>query len=194
MSYPTTRTILPGMSDGTEPDSDRYWQVIGEEVVHDGWIRVTERTYRLPDGRLARWDMFGGGHSVGVLALTPEGQVVCVRQFRPGPDRVVLNIPGGFVDPGETPVDAAARELTEETGFVATELELVATAMSASSTGRRHVVIARGCQPTGVQRLEEYEDCEPLVLDVDTVRAELKAGRMTGNELVYLGLDHAGLL
>jgi ADP-ribose pyrophosphatase len=183
------------MSDVPDPDSSRHWQVVGEDVVlHDGWIRVSHRTYRLPDGRTAKWEMLGGRQSVGVLALTPEGRVVCVRQFRPGPDKVVLNLPGGFVDAGETPVEAAARELVEETGYVATHLEHAVTAMGSSSTGRRHVVIGRECRPTGAQRLEEYEDCEPVVLDVDTVRAELKAGRMTGNELVYLGLDHAGLL
>ena len=176
-------------------DAARLWHRVGDDrVVHEGWLKVSRRTYRLPDGRLAEWEMYGGGETVGVLALTPDQRVVCVRQFRPGPDRVVLNIPGGFVDPGETAVQAAARELVEETGFVSTDLTHVATAMSAASAGRRHVVVARDCVPTGSQRLDEYEDCEPVVLDVTEVRAELRAGRMTGNELVYLGLDHAGLL
>lgn len=181
----------------TEPGADaaRNWRRVGADVVlHDGWIQVSRRTYRLPDERIAVWDMFGGGQTVGVLALTPEGQLVMVRQFRPGPDRVVLNVPGGFVDPGETPVEAAARELTEETGYVSTDLQHAVTAMSASSTGQRHVVIARDCRPGGVLKLDEFEDCEPVVLDVAVVRAELRSGRMTGNELVYLGLDHAGLL
>jgi ADP-ribose pyrophosphatase len=179
----------------TPRDADRLWKQVGDDtVVYDGWVRVSQRTYELPDGRQAVWDMFGGGQMVGVLALTPEGDLVMVRQFRPGPDRVVLNIPGGFVDADETPEDAAKRELAEETGYVSTDLELVVTAMSAASTGRRHVVIARDCTPNAQMNLDEYEDCEPVVLDVATVRAELKAGRMTGNELVYLGLDHAGLL
>jgi ADP-ribose pyrophosphatase len=176
-------------------DTARQWELLGEDrVLHDGWIRVSRRTYRLPDGRLAEWEMFGGAQVVGVLALTPDERLVMVRQFRPGPDRVVLNIPGGIVDRDEDVITAAARELTEETGFVSVDLTHVATAMSASSTGRRHVVIARDCVPGGQMKLDEYEDCEPVVLDVAVVRTELRAGRMTGNELVYLGLDHAGLL
>ncbi len=176
-------------------DEDRLWEQVGDDVpVHEGWMRVSRRTYRLPDGRLAEWEMFGGGSTVGVLALTPERRLVMVRQFRPGPDRVVLNVAGGFVDAGETPIEAAARELEEETGYVSTDLELVVTAMSTASTGKRHVVIARDCVPGGVQNLDDYEDCEPVVLDVSTVREELRRGRMTGNEQVYLGLDHAGLL
>lgn len=183
------------MADGRPSDGDRRWEIVGDdEVVHRGWISVSRRRYRLPDGRHAQWEMFGGAHSVGVLALTPDRRMVCIRQFRPGPDRVMLNIPGGFVEPGETPEQAGARELTEETGYVSDDVRLVVTAVSASSTSRRHVVIARDCVPTGVQQLEEYEDCEPVVLDVDAVRRELRAGRMTGNELVYLGLDHANLL
>lgn len=181
----------------SEPAADtaRHWRRVGDdEVLHDGWIKVSRRTYLLPDERIAVWDMFGGGQTVGVLALTPDGQLVMVRQFRPGPDRVVLNVPGGFVDPGETPVEAAARELTEETGYVSTDLRHAVTAMSASSTGQRHVVIARDCRPDGDMKLDEFEDCEPMVLDVAVVREELRSGRMTGNELVYLGLDHAGLL
>jgi ADP-ribose pyrophosphatase len=185
------------MADSTPSDEERRWEVVGEDqLIHEGWIPVSRRTYRLPDGRTAEWEMVGvvGGQAVSVLALTPDEKLVCVRQFRPGPDQVMLGFPGGLVDRGETVEQAAVRELEEETGYVTDEIEYVASIQATSSLGQRHVVVARHCRPDGVQALEEYEDCEPVVLDVDTVRAELKAGRMTATDLTYLGLDHLGLL
>lgn len=106
-------------------DEERRWQQLGEdEVVYDGGLKIRRRTYRLPDGRTVEWDMHAGGPTVAVLALTPEGRLVMVRQFRPGPDRVVLTLPGGMIDPGESPLRAGERELREETGDSVGSVEL----------------------------------------------------------------------
>lgn len=176
-------------------DEERLWERVGEdEVLHDGWLKIHRRTYRLPDGRTVEWDLHAGGPSVAVLALTPDQRLVMVRQFRPGPDRVVLTLPGGMVDAGEAPESAAARELREETGYTAGSVEVVVSAISNASPYHRHVAIARDCLPGHQLNLDDYEDCEPVVMDVDEVRAEARAGRMTGTEQVYLALDHAGLL
>lgn len=176
-------------------DEHRLWEQVGaDEVVHDGWLKIHRRTYRLPDGRTVEWDMHAGGETVAVLALTPEHRLVMVRQFRPGPDKVVLSLPGGMVDPGETPLDAGERELREETGYRAGQVELVVSAIRNASPFHRHVLIARDCTPGHALDLDDYEDCEPVVMEVADVRAELRAGRMTGTEQAYLALDHAGLL
>src|SRR5665811_1421089 len=54
---------------------------------------------------------------VGVVALTEEGRLVLVRQFRHGLREVTLELPGGLIDAGTTPEEAARAELREETGY-----------------------------------------------------------------------------
>jgi 8-oxo-dGTP pyrophosphatase MutT (NUDIX family) len=59
---------------------------------------------------------------VNVVATTPQGELVMVRQWRHGASKLTLEIPGGLIDPGEPPEVAAARELLEETGYRAPAL------------------------------------------------------------------------
>lgn len=79
-------------------------------------------------------------------------------------------------------------------GFVAREMDAVASFHPMAHGGWvKHVVIARGCTPTGAQALDDLEDCVPVVLSPAEVRRAARAGELVGTDAVYLALDHAGL-
>jgi ADP-ribose pyrophosphatase len=71
---------------------------------------------------------------VSVFAVTAQGNFVLVRQYRPAVERMTLELPSGHVDEGDTPEDAARKELREETGFIAEKLILLGEL--APDTGR----------------------------------------------------------
>lgn len=182
------------MSDADRP-GPRAWVRDGDDVVvYDGFARILHRPLLLPDGRRAVWDIHDTPATVSVLALTDDDRVVMVRQFRPGPDRVVTSLPGGLVDDGEAPVAAGVRELREETGYDVASAELVASIDPPSHTRPRHVVLARGARLVGEQALDELEDIDVVLLGLDDVRRRLRAGGLGASEQTYLALDHAGLL
>ncbi len=83
------------------------------------WFELIEKTFE--NGSAPHYSI-GTRDYVTVLAVTPNETFPLVRQFRPAVETTTLELPGGHVDEGETPTQAAKRELLEETGFVATKL------------------------------------------------------------------------
>jgi ADP-ribose pyrophosphatase len=157
-------------------------------------MRIVTRKYELPDGRLTEWDLVDGGKTVAIFALTPENDVILVRQFRPGPNRVLDEMPGGYVDSGESPVEAARRELLEETEYEGDVQILASTWLSASATTQKFVAIARNCRRIGEPAQHDYELCEPVIVSLQDFRDQLRRGELTDTDLGYLALDHVRMI
>lgn len=170
------------------------WERLGERQGSSGYLRVTTRTYRLPDGTTADWDIFGPDRTVAVLALTEDGEVVLARQFRPGPGAVLDELPGGYVEPGEDVLAAGERELLEETGFAGMPELAGACWMAASSRTRRHVIVVRNARRVGAPRPDAGEFCEAVTVPLTRFRDRLRSGALTDVDLGYLALDHLHLL
>ena len=104
---------------------------------------------------------------VTVLAVTAEGAFPLVRQFRPAVEMVTLELPGGHVDPDETPAEAARKELREETGLIADEL--ISLGHLAPDTGRLSnrmwSFFAPCVRQDPTQKFEREIRVEPLLYD-----------------------------
>jgi ADP-ribose pyrophosphatase len=97
----------------------RRWEILGTEPLQDCRVfRVTRSLVRSPSsGETHPFYSIEADHWVNVVPVTRDGHVVMVRQYRHGSREITLEIPGGIIDPGEEPAEAAARELVEETGY-----------------------------------------------------------------------------
>ncbi|MGH9212492.1 MAG: NUDIX hydrolase [Acidimicrobiales bacterium] len=171
------------------------WDELDRTVVFKEFSRVVERVdFRLPDTTTADFYIKAEGPAAGVLALTPNSEVILVKQYRPGPKAILNELPGGFVDPDEHPLDTVRREFLEETGYDGT-FEFVGTCIDdAYSTMVRYCYVATDCHKIGEPKNTRTEQTEVVLLSLLDFRAQLRAGRLTDVEVGYLCLDHLNLL
>jgi ADP-ribose pyrophosphatase len=170
------------------------WIKLTEAPLKTGSRRVLRRLYRLPDGREDTYDIKHEGRAVCILALTGANQVVMTRQFRPGPEKVLLELPGGGAEPGEAPEAAARRELLEETGY-AGELQFIGPSLDcAYSTLVRYNHVATGCRPVQPPSPAAGEFIAVFEMPLADFRQHLRGGQLTDMETGYMGLDYLGLL
>jgi len=129
--------------------------------------------------------------AVVVLPLLKDQTVILVRQYRYPVDEIMLELPAGKIDPGESPVDCARRELKEETGLAAKELEALGTFFTTPgfSDERLHAFLAEGLEPPGRSSPDADELLETVRLPVrDVVKMATEGEVRDAKTLVTLFL------
>jgi 8-oxo-dGTP pyrophosphatase MutT (NUDIX family) len=158
------------------------WKVLASEYLFNvPWLTIRKEKCELPNGKIMpAYYIIEYPSWVSVVALTKDNNAVFVKQYRHGLGVVSTEIPGGVVDPGETPEVAARRELKEETGYEFESLEYLGKVSPnpATSTNYMHMFLARGGEKVSEQSLDETEDVEVILYTLDEVKQLLKENKI----------------
>jgi 8-oxo-dGTP pyrophosphatase MutT (NUDIX family) len=162
-----------------------------DETIEENWLfRLRRERFRSrTSGRAHGFYVMHLADSVNVIALTPDRQLVLVRQFRAGSALDSLETPGGLLDPGETPAAAGARELLEETGYAGDPPVVLGAVWSNPSimTARSTTIVIANARRVAEPRLDHNEEVVVELAPAGSIPQMIRDGEID-HSLVVAGL------
>lgn len=169
------------------------WKNLTEpEIIKVGWRTLTRKTFERPDGVEAEYVTVGepGARHGAVIALTQDNKVVIAEQFRPGPEEIMLELPGGNIESGEDPQQAVLRELKEEVGYATEEVEFLGTIRKdAYANATWYFYIARNAKQIHDQDLDEGEFVNIKLVSIAELITAAKTGKMSDAQAILMAYD-----
>lgn len=152
------------------------------KILESNYLRSNVRVDKCEtsNGRVIEPLVLEYGTWVTIVALTEQQEVLLIKQYRHGAQKIIWELPGGAVDEGEEPIDAAKRELLEETGYTSDNIIEVGKVSPnpASHTNLMHAYIALDAWRIGDQALDEIEEIEVYPIPLDEVILMVKNGQV----------------
>ncbi len=140
------------------------WKTLKQEYVYENkWFHARADKCELPDGRIIEpYFVVEVPHFCNIFIVTKEEKVVLVKQYRYPVSKITYELAGGVIEQNEDPLQAALREMTEETGYVSNEMEYLfkAAANPALMNNTAYYFLARNAVKTHSQHLDELEDID----------------------------------
>lgn len=158
----------------------KKWTLLDSEyLIRRPWLTARRDHLRLPDGTdMPDYYVLEYPDWINIIAITKDGNMLLERQYRHARQLVAYELPAGVVENGEEPVEAAKRELFEETGYTGGEWRHFMTMCPnpGACTNVSHTFIAEGVERTSTQHLENTEDIAVYEKPVDEVFQLLSDG------------------
>lgn len=159
----------------------KWKSLCSEYIIKRPWLTARRDKIELPDGRIIpEFYVLEYPEWVNVIAITTDGKFVMERQYRYAADSTNYEIPCGVMEQGETPLEAAMRELKEETGYGGGQWRelMCISANPTSMTNMTHCFVATGVEKISDQHLDATEELEVHLLSQDEVQALLRNNEM----------------
>ncbi len=163
--------------------NDLKWRVIDSEYLfNDLWFKVRKDKCETPGGKIVEpYYVYEFTDWVTALALTEDGKVVMVKQYRHALGETCIETPGGCVDATDKNFEEAiARELLEETGYSFSSYEYLGKISANPSTNNNlmHMFLAKGGKKVAQQKLDGNEEIEVALFEIDELKQLLKENKI----------------
>jgi ADP-ribose pyrophosphatase len=146
------------------------------------FFKVREDQVELPNGHsIPDFTIWENGDVAQVLAITPDQKIILAKQYKHGAGQMIAECPGGYMDEGEEPLQAAKRELQEEVGYTADEFQLLATFIHhpTKETSTTFFFLATNATPvTEGTNQEVTEDIEVMLVSFEQALAMIAVGEL----------------
>lgn len=158
------------------------WKTLSSEYIHKGpWATLRTDKCEMPDGRIVpAYYVLEYPNWSNAVAITEEGKILMVRQYRHAAEIISLELPGGVIEDGEAPDDAIKREILEETGYHFDEVELISIVYANPATGNNHTYcyIAKNGKRAQSQNLDDHEEIIVEEYTINEIKQLLKENKI----------------
>ncbi|WP_159634448.1 NUDIX hydrolase [Sphingobacterium composti Ten et al. 2007 non Yoo et al. 2007] len=177
------------------------WKLLESKyIIQRPWATLRVDKLELPNGNIKdEYYVLEYPTWVNMVAITEDGNVLFVKQYRHGADQIMIELPAGVVEDDEEPKVAARRELLEETGYAFDSIEYICElfANPATSGNLTYTYLLTGGKKVQEQELDSSEDIEVVEMSIEESKQflfENKVGQALHSSALFYAFKKMGLL
>lgn len=170
----------------------KYWELLSEEDISPSkWFPLFKHKIKLSSGKIVDdYYLAKLGHVAMVVPVTPQGNLILVRQYKHGAGSITLEFPAGVIEKGQEPLTAAKAELKQETGIVAESLLLLGQlhALPTKNASILYGYLATNVEVSQAQELDETEEIEIVEVSPEEMESKIVSGEINCSDTLALYL------